>query len=105
MAEPTSMAIKAAPAVRSLSTSSAQSAAIGTANPGQPALFETVRLVSTADAWLAIGADPTAAVATAGSFLLPAGVVEYVDIPAGQLIAGIVASGTGSLSITQMRKL
>ena len=104
MAEPTSMTPKAAPVVVSLSSTNAVSAALGTANSGQPNLVETMRCVATADVWLMIGLDPTAVAATAGSFLLPANVVEYIDVPAGQKIAGILASGTGSLSLMRMQK-
>lgn len=104
MAEPTSMTLKAAPEVVSLSTTSAQSAAQGTANTGQPDFVETVRCVADVDVWLELGADPTAVAATAPAFLLPAGVVEYFDVPAGQKIAGVLVSGTGKLSLARMQK-
>jgi hypothetical protein len=104
MAEPTSMSILSAPAVLTLSAASAQSAAISpAANTGQPVGVTTCRLVSTIDVWLALGTNPTAIVATAGSMLLPAGIVEYIDVPFGYKIAGI-AAGAGSLSITAMGK-
>lgn len=102
MAEPTSMKL-GTPAVLSLTSTTASSSAIGTANPAQPNGYTTVRLAVTADAWLAIGAAPTAASATDGSFLLPAGSVEYVDVPLGHKIAGITAS-TATLSITPCSK-
>ena len=102
MAEPTSMTL-GTPAVRAVTSSSAQSAAIGSANSAQPTGFTTMRLCATADCWLALGTDPTAAVGTAGSFLLPAGVVEYIDVPFGYKIAAITAA-TATLSITPCTK-
>lgn len=104
MAEPTSMQIYGAPQVVALTTASAASAAIGTANSGQPVLIETVRVVSDVAVWLAVATAPVAVAAAAGNFYLPAGVVEYFDIPAGRKIAGILASGTGNLSLSVMRK-
>ena len=100
MAEPTSVAL-GTPAVVSLSGTSAQSAALGTAQPGQPNLTQLVRVVATEDAWLAVGADPTAASETDGSFFMPAGIPEYIDVPAGEKIAGV---GSGVLSITPCGK-
>lgn len=103
MAEPTSMTL-GTPAVLSVTSSSAQSSAIGTANTGgQPTGSTTVRLSATADCWLALGTNPTAASATNGSFLLPAGAVEYIDVPFGYKIAAITAA-TASLSITPCTK-
>ena len=104
MAEPTSMQIYGTPQVVALSTASAQSTAIGTANSGQPNLVETIRVVSDVAVWLEFGADPTSVVATAPAIYLPAGIVEYFDIPAGQKVAGILASGTGNLSVAVARK-
>jgi len=104
MAEPTSMQIYGTPQVVALSTTSAPSAAIGTANSGQPVLTETVRVVSDVAVWLAVAAAPVAVAAAAGNFYLPAGIVEYIDVPAGQKIAGILASGTGNLSLAVARK-
>lgn len=103
MAEPTSMSL-GTPIVLGLSSSSAQTAAIGAANSGQPNGTTTCRLVATVDAWLAVGGNPTASVGAAGSFLLPAGAVEYVDITWGQKIAGIAGS-VGSLSVTPASKI
>lgn len=102
MAEPTSMK-PGTPAVVTLSSASAQSAAIGTANSGQPGGVTTTRVAVTADTWLATGANPTAATATNGSFFMPAGAIEYFDIPLGHKIAGIVAS-SGYMSVTPMTK-
>lgn len=98
MAEPTSLVL-GAPLVVTLSTSSTQSSVIGTANPAQPNAFSVCRFVSTIDAWIAIGVNPTAVVGTAGSFLLPANVVEYIDVPFGHRVAGIAAAA-GTLSVT-----
>lgn len=98
MAEPTSLRFSSASTV-SLTTSSAQSAAIGTANSGQPNATTVCRLVADAACWIEIAADPTAVAESAGAVYLPAGVPEYIDVPLGHKIAGILASGTGKLNI------
>lgn len=89
------------PAVVSLTTASAKTSALGTANSGMP-LEQRVRVVADVDCWIAEGAEPTAAVGTAGSLFLPEKSVEYFNVPLGNKIAGIVASGTGTLSVTIM---
>lgn len=102
MAEPTSMKL-GTPAVVTLSSSSAQSSAIGTANTAQPDGYTVVRVAVTVDTWVAVGSNPTAAANTAGSFLMPASTCEYFDIPFGHKLAGIVAS-SGYMSVTPMSK-
>jgi hypothetical protein len=57
-----------------------------------------VRLVATADCFVAIGASPTA---TTSSAYLPAGVVEYLAIRPGHKVAALQASAGGNLYITQ----
>lgn len=105
MAEPTSLKYVSSEVVALTTTSAPCVAAIGTANTAQPNYVEVVRLCSTVDCWIAFGSAPVAVAASgAASILLPAGVVEYFDIPAGQKVAGIVASGTGSLSVAKMGK-
>lgn len=107
MSEPTSLRVDSAETV-ALSTTTAPSSAIGTAitNPsGNQADSDTriVRVVSTADVWLEFGSAPVAVAESAGAVYLPAGLVEYFRILAGYKIAGILASGTGSLNIAVMR--
>ena len=68
---------------------SQQSAALAT-----PGLF-AVRVVATADCYVAIGANPTA---TTSSTLLVAGLPEYFSARAGEKVAVIGTSGT--LNIT-----
>ncbi len=99
MAEPTSLRLSPSLVV-AVAGASAQSAAIGTANPGQPGGATICRLASTTDCWIAVGENPTAAANTAGSHYLPAGVVEYVDVPFGHKVAVIQATGAGYLSIS-----
>lgn len=102
MAEQTSMKLVSS-AVLALTTGSAQSAALGTANAGIPNFNQIVRLCSTADAWVLLGgANPVAVAATAPAILLPANVVEYFQVPAGEKLAAILATGTGNLSIGVM---
>lgn len=108
MAEPTTVSILSAETI-SLTTASAASAAIGTANTGQAARTELVRLCADAACYvkigLATGATPTAVAAAADNIRLPADAVEYLDIPAGAKIAAIVASGTGALNIARCSKV
>lgn len=103
MSEPTSVRLDSAQTV-SLTTASAQSSAIGSANLGQPDLSTLVRLACDADCWLAFGTNPTASVGGANCVLLPAGSPEYVDLPAGYKVAGILAAGTGKLNIAACSK-
>lgn len=89
-------------AVVALTTSSAQSSALGTANAGIPNVLQRVRCVCDVDCWIAEGSNPTANTNGTASMFLPAGTVEYFNVPLGNKIAGIVASGTGTLSLTIM---
>jgi hypothetical protein len=63
---------------------------------------DVVRLVSTVDCNVAIGANPQTASQTTSAFL-PAGVVEYVEINGGQTVAVIKKSGgsAGTLFVTE----
>ena len=103
MTEPTSLRVASAETV-ALTTTSAQSAAIGTAaaDPNDWDV-EVVRIVSTEDCWVKFAADPTAVAEADDNVLLPAGVVEYFDVAAGSKIAGILASGTANLNVARMR--
>ena len=102
VSEPTSMKVSSS-AVLALSTTTAPSAALGSANAGIPGYSQIVRLCSTVDAWVVVGgAAPVAVSATAPAILLPANAVEYFQVPAGEKMAAILASGTGSLSIGVM---
>lgn len=74
-----------------LSGTSAQSGAVSAATT-------VVRLASTVDCFVAIGANPTAVLNTC---FLPAGSPEYFRCEPGDKVAGI-SSGSGSLYITQM---
>jgi hypothetical protein len=60
-----------------------------------------VRLFSTVDCFIKIGASPTAVANT--SMFLPGGFIEYYDIPydSAPQIAAISASGSGTLYITE----
>ena len=106
MAEPTSMKLGTGIVV-AVSGTSAKSAAIGTANSGQPGGYTTCRLVSTVDIWFKIVADPnndvTAVAATAPNALLPAFSPECFDVPFGNVVTAIAGSA-GSLSITPLSK-
>ena len=72
---------------------SAQSSALGTTG-GSNVL---VRLTATAACRILEGSNPTA---VATSTLLPAGVVEFVEVTAGNKLAVIQDSAAGTLSIT-----
>lgn len=97
MGEPTTLRIVSAE-TKTVSGSSVQSAAIGTAD-ATPGADVTVRLVSTTDCWLAFGASPTAVAGATDAIFLPSGIVEYMDVVAGTKIAAIQNSAGGSLNI------
>jgi hypothetical protein len=98
MAQATSARIVSAETIAT-STSSAQSAVI--AETAQRAIV-TVRLVADVATWIEVGANPTAAAQSAGAIYLPAGVVEYIDVPPGQRLAAVLSSGTGFLNVATM---
>lgn len=58
-------------------------------------------ICSTVDAWVAIGSNPTAAIAAAGSFFIAAGVPSYplTVTPGITKVASIAASTIGKASI------
>lgn len=72
----------------SLTTTSAQSAALGST---------VVRLVSDVSTYYALNAT-----ADTGSTFLPAGVIEVIRITEGDRVNARAASGTGVLSITEL---
>lgn len=72
--------------------SSAKSSAVA-------ATTTVVRLCATTDCYVLFGADPTAAAST--SILLPAGVVEYVEITPTYKIAAIKVTTAGILNIVE----
>jgi hypothetical protein len=61
-----------------------------------------VRVVGTADSWIAFGQNPIAAAASSACILLPAGVPEYFWVYPGERIAVIQSSAAGSLNIAEM---
>jgi hypothetical protein len=79
-----------------IGAASAQSSAVG-------ASTKRVVLVATVDCWVSLGADPTAAAATAGSFFLAAGAQTYPlkVTPSTTKIAAIRNSESGYLSIIE----
>jgi hypothetical protein len=82
--------------------SSPSTLAVGSASAASSAVSAAakyVRLASTVDCYVLLGAAPTA---TTSSTYLPAGVVEYVSVTGGSTkIAVIRASTDGTLSITE----
>lgn len=84
------------PKVLTVGAASAQSAVVG-------ANTDRVVLSATTDCWIAIGANPTAAVATAGSFFLAAGSQSYpISVSKGVTkVAAIQVSSGGYLSIIE----
>ena len=60
-------------------------------------------LVSTTDAWIAIGANPTAAASTSGSIFVKAGVIQPIAAVPGSLkVAVIQASAGGDATLTRV---
>ena len=61
-----------------------------------------VRLVATADCWVAFGASPAALGSAPSSIFLPAGVVEYFWVFPGEQVAVIQNAGAGLLNVAEM---
>lgn len=59
-----------------------------------------VRIVSTTDCFVSVGASPTAVADT--TMFLPAYTVDYIKVSPGQKIAGIYLAASGTLYITEM---
>lgn len=78
-----------------------QNLAVGSSSVASTAFAQTtrqVRLVSTADCYIAIGPS---AVATTSSTFLPGGVVEYIQARPGDVVAAIQSTASGTLNITE----
>lgn len=91
---------------QSLTIQAAQVVTVTAVNAKSAAVAATtnrVVLVATTNMWVKLGADPTAAVATAGSFYLAAGAQSYpLEVTAGVTkIAAIRDSADGYLSIIE----
>ncbi len=61
-----------------------------------------VRVVATADCWIAFGQNPVALAASPVSILLPAGIPEYFWVYPGERIAVVQNIAGGSLNIAEM---
>lgn len=61
-----------------------------------------VRLVATADCWIAFGATPVAAASGVAAILLPAGVPEYFWVYPGERVAVIQNVAAGLLNVAEM---
>lgn len=73
----------------------------GTVTPDTTTKF--IRLASDIACWISIGSNPTAAASGTASFYLPAGVVEYFQVRAGERLAALRGASTnGSLSISEL---
>lgn len=81
----------------SVSATSAQSIAIW-------ANIHDIRVVSTTNCHINIGAAPTAAATDDNGYYLPAGVVEYFHVTPGQQVAVIRDSADGVLSVAGMTR-
>ena len=68
-----------------------------------PANIHDVRIVCTSNAWIAIGANPTATAAD-NSLYMPAGVVEYFHISPGEKISAVQDSAGGNLVVGFMTR-
>ena len=77
-------------------TTSGTSAVITNATGTQ---IRILRLAATADTYIAIGAAPTA---TTSDLIIPAGTIDYINVPASTKVAGLQVSGAGVLSVTEM---
>lgn len=61
-----------------------------------------LRFFSTVDCWISFGPNPTAAVESSNSMILPGGIIEYFEIREGERFAVIAAgASTGKLYVTE----
>jgi hypothetical protein len=100
MAEATALRLTGSHIVAVGADGRVRSPRIGALNPGQTGGVTTCRISSDVACWFAIGEDPTAAVAAAGSHYLPAAAIEYIDVPFGHRIAVIAVGTTGTMSVS-----
>lgn len=68
-----------------------------------PTSIFDIRVVCTSNAWINIGANPTAAAAD-NSLYMPAGVVEYFHINPGEKVAVIQDSAGGNMVVGFMTR-
>jgi hypothetical protein len=73
----------------------------GTVSTSGPNNTTHIRVVATANCWIAFGANPTAAIATA-SILIPAYTPEYFWVVHGERIAVIQDSAGGLLNVAEL---
>jgi hypothetical protein len=76
----------------------------GTSAESDPLTLREVRLVCTQNCWVNFGPAGTTASAAAGSIYLPANVVEYFHVTAGQVVAVIQDTAAGVLSVGEMTR-
>lgn len=69
-----------------------------------PAGTEAVRLCATTDAYVAIVNATATTASTATSFFLPQYAIEYVAAKAGQYVAAVRDSASGSLKVTPLTR-
>lgn len=88
-------------------TGVAQNVTVGAASvpttAGISANIHDVRLVSTTNCWINVGAAPTAAF-DVNNMYLPANVVEYLHVTPGQKIAVIQNAAGGTLNVAEMSR-
>jgi FtsP/CotA-like multicopper oxidase with cupredoxin domain len=80
-----------------VNATSAQTNAVG-------ANTHEIRVVSTTNCHINIGADPTAAASDDNGIYLPAGVVEYFHVSPGQKVAVVRDSADGVFCLAEMTR-
>lgn len=78
-------------------TTHAESAAFGTET-------YAIRIVTTTNAWYAIGLAPVATTSSGGGTYLPLGIVEIIRVTPGEKISVVQDSAGGNLSVTEMTR-
>lgn len=91
------------PGFEALYPGTSQSVAIGAASVQSttfaPAKTSIIRLFSTVDCFLAFGPNPTANTTT--GYFLPGGIIDFVGVTPGTIVAVIQKSAIGVLYITE----
>lgn len=63
-----------------------------------------LRIVTTSNAWYAIGQAPVAATTTGNGVYLPLGIVEIIRVAPGEKISFVQDSAGGNASVTEMSR-
>lgn len=88
------------PALRPISTERLTLSGSSVATAAATTEATIIRVISNADTFIAVGANPTA---TQSSMYLPANTPEYIALASGDKLAALSSSSTGFMYVTTCR--